>query len=65
LIQHGCPADLPAALIQQGTTQHQSVFTGTLKTLPEIVSRSGVKAPTLLIIGSVVKLREKLAWFRP
>jgi uroporphyrin-III C-methyltransferase/precorrin-2 dehydrogenase/sirohydrochlorin ferrochelatase len=65
LIQHGCPADLPAALIQQGTTQHQSVFTGTLKTLPEIVSRSGVKAPTLLIIGSVVRLREKLAWFRP
>jgi len=65
LIQHGCPDDLPAALVQQGTTRHQSVLTGTLKTLPEIVSRSDVKAPTLLIIGSVVKLREKLAWFGP
>jgi len=65
LMQYGCSADLPAALVQQGTTQHQLVLTGTLKSLPEIVSRSDVKAPTLLIIGSVVKLREKLAWFRP
>jgi uroporphyrin-III C-methyltransferase/precorrin-2 dehydrogenase/sirohydrochlorin ferrochelatase len=65
LMQHGCSSDLPAALVQQGTTQHQLVLTGTLKTLPEIVSRSDIKAPTLLIIGSVVKLREKLAWFRP
>jgi uroporphyrin-III C-methyltransferase/precorrin-2 dehydrogenase/sirohydrochlorin ferrochelatase len=65
LIQHGCPADLPAALVQQGTTQHQAVLTGTLQTLPELVSRSGVKAPTLLIIGKVVMLREKLDWFRP
>ncbi|HYE34411.1 siroheme synthase CysG [Methylocaldum sp.] len=65
LIQHGCPADLPAALVQQGTTQHQLVLTGTLKTLPQTVNSSDVKAPTLLIIGNVVKLREKFAWFRP
>lgn len=65
LIQHGCPADLPAALVQQGTTRHQLVLTGTLKTLPQIVSRSEIKAPTLLIVGNVVRLREKLDWFRP
>ena len=64
LIRHGCPPDLPAALIQQGTTQHQVVLTGTLQTLPELVSRSQVKAPTLAIIGNVVRLHEKLAWFR-
>jgi uroporphyrin-III C-methyltransferase/precorrin-2 dehydrogenase/sirohydrochlorin ferrochelatase len=51
-------------LIQQGTTQHQVVLTGTLQTLPELVSRSQVKAPTLAIIGNVVRLHEKLAWFR-
>ncbi len=65
LIQHGCPSDLPAALVQQGTTQSQMVLSGTLATLPDIVNHSDVKAPTLLIIGTVVRLREKLAWFRP
>lgn len=65
LIQHGCPADLPAALVQQGTTRYQLVLTGTLATLPNLVNRSDVKAPTLLIIGTVVRLREKLAWFEP
>jgi uroporphyrin-III C-methyltransferase/precorrin-2 dehydrogenase/sirohydrochlorin ferrochelatase len=64
LIEHGCPPDLPAALIQQGTTRHQLVLTGTLSTLPAIVSSREVKAPTLVIVGEVVKLHEKLAWFR-
>jgi uroporphyrin-III C-methyltransferase/precorrin-2 dehydrogenase/sirohydrochlorin ferrochelatase len=64
LIRHGSAPDLPAALIQQGTTQHQVVLTGTLQNLPDLVSRSEVKAPTLAIIGNVVRLREKLAWFR-
>lgn len=63
LIQHGCPEDTPAALIQQGTTVNQSVFTGTLKNLPAQVSVYDVKAPTLIIIGNVVTLREKLRWF--
>lgn len=63
LIQHGCPVDTPAALIQQGTTVHQSVITGTLATLPGFVAASEIKAPTLVIIGSVVTLRQKLKWF--
>lgn len=65
LIEHGCPDDWPAALIQQGTTPQQKVLTGTLSTLPDIVSCSEVKAPTLLIVGKVVELRQKLDWFRP
>jgi uroporphyrin-III C-methyltransferase/precorrin-2 dehydrogenase/sirohydrochlorin ferrochelatase len=63
LIRHGSPPDLPAALIQQGTTRQQKVLAGTLSTLPELVLRSEVRAPTLLIIGKVVSLRDKLAWF--
>ncbi|MDD5033660.1 MAG: siroheme synthase CysG [Methylococcaceae bacterium] len=63
LIRHGCPADLPAALIQQGTTPQQRVLAGTLADLPEIVSRTEVRAPTLVIVGQVVRLHEKLAWF--
>jgi len=63
LISHGCPPDLPAALIQQGTTRHQKVLTGTLTDLPGLVASAEVKAPTLVIVGEVVKLHEKLAWF--
>jgi uroporphyrin-III C-methyltransferase/precorrin-2 dehydrogenase/sirohydrochlorin ferrochelatase len=65
LIAHGMPATTPAALVQQGTTRHQRVHTGTLATLPEIVERSQVKAPTLIIVGDVVRLRDKLKWFEP
>ena len=63
LIEHGCPASLPAALIQQGTTRHQRVLTGTIADLPQKVAAAEVKAPTLVIVGEVVRLHEKLAWF--
>ncbi|WP_277052706.1 siroheme synthase CysG [Zestomonas thermotolerans] len=63
LIRHGRAADTPAALVQQGTTSQQRVFTGTLADLPELVARHEVHAPTLVIVGEVVRLRDKLAWF--
>ena len=65
LISHGMAADMPAALVQQGTTRHQRVFIGSLQTLPELVHRSQVKAPTLIIVGDVVRLHERLNWFEP
>lgn len=64
LMAHGSPADLPIALIQQGTTRQQRVITGTLATLPAKVSAQEVKAPTLVIIGTVVSLHDKLRWFQ-
>jgi len=63
LIAHGMRADMPAALIQQGTTRNQRVLTGTIASLPALARNSGVTAPTLVIVGEVVKLRDKLAWF--
>lgn len=63
LIKHGRSADTPAALIQQGTTTNQRVFTGTLANLPQLVAEHEVHAPTLVIVGEVVTLRDKLAWF--
>ncbi|MEE9344984.1 MAG: siroheme synthase CysG [Methylococcales bacterium] len=64
LIQSGKSAETPIALIEHGTQQDQRVITGTLATLPEIVENAQVSAPTLLIIGEVVRLRDKLAWFQ-
>ncbi len=65
LVAHGLPASLPAALVQQGTTPQQRVLEGTLATLPGIVAASEVRAPTLVIVGEVVRLRERLRWFEP
>jgi len=65
LIAHGMVETMPAALVQQGTTPQQQVHIGTLATLPDIVEKAGVRAPTLIIVGEVVKLHEKLAWFEP
>jgi uroporphyrin-III C-methyltransferase/precorrin-2 dehydrogenase/sirohydrochlorin ferrochelatase len=65
LTAHGLPAATPAALIQQGTTPEQRVLAGSLATLPQIVHEGAVKAPTIIIIGEVVRLREQLKWFEP
>jgi uroporphyrin-III C-methyltransferase/precorrin-2 dehydrogenase/sirohydrochlorin ferrochelatase len=63
LIAHGSPKDLPVALIQQGTTVNQRVITGTLETLPSTIANLDIKPPTLIIIGTVVTLHDKLKWF--
>ncbi len=63
LIAHGRAASTPAALVQQGTTRNQRVFAATLADLPGRAATEQVQAPTLLIVGEVVQLREKLAWF--
>ena len=65
LIAHGLSEDTPAAIVQQGTTQNQRVVTGTLATLAGKAQAEQLHAPTLIIIGGVVTLREKLAWFKP
>ncbi|RLT97378.1 siroheme synthase CysG [Ketobacter sp.] len=65
LIGHGLAPDTPIALIQQGTTRHQKVLTSTLQNMPEQVKKQEVKAPTLIIVGSVVTLHDQLSWFDP
>ncbi len=65
LIKRGLAKDLPAAMVEHGTTPDQRIFTGTLTTLPKIVESAEVRAPTLTIIGEVVKLHGKLKWFEP
>lgn len=65
LIGHGMPGDTPVALVQQGTTPNQQVHVSTLTELPELVKRIEIHAPTLIIVGEVVKLHDRLKWFVP
>ena len=63
LIAHGMRADMPVALVEKGTTPDHKVWTTTLSELGEVVATQPIKAPTLIIVGEVVKLREKLNWY--
>ncbi|MEJ2532568.1 MAG: siroheme synthase CysG [Halioglobus sp.] len=63
LQRHGRRADTPAALVERGTLAGQRVLTGTLATLPAVVAAAGARAPTLIIVGDVVRLHADLAWF--
>ena len=62
LILHGRDPQTPIALIQQGTTSQQKVYTGTLHSMPALIASKEVKAPTLIIVGEVVSLHDKLSW---
>lgn len=63
LIANGMAQETPAALVEKGTSARQRVFTGTLANLPQQVRQAEAKAPTLIIVGNVVTLREQLSWF--
>lgn len=64
LITHGRLPDTPVALIEKGTRPEQRVFVGDLASIYEQVVREDVHAPTLFIVGEVVKLRQSLNWFK-
>lgn len=63
LIAHGKPKDTPACAMQWASTGRQRTVCAPLGDLPEAVSRAGLVSPTLVVIGSVVTLREQLTWF--
>lgn len=60
---HGLDSHHPAAMVAAGTTDHQRVITGTLATLPDRVEQAQLSGPCLLITGTVVQLRDQLAWY--
>ncbi|KAA8731897.1 uroporphyrinogen-III C-methyltransferase [Acinetobacter qingfengensis] len=62
LIDHGQRPSMPVALISKGTTPEQKVVVGTLADIADKVAEYEIQAPTLTIIGEVVKLREQLQW---
>jgi uroporphyrin-III C-methyltransferase/precorrin-2 dehydrogenase/sirohydrochlorin ferrochelatase len=65
LVAHGLPPTTPAAIVQQGTTAQQRVVVATLADLPGRAFDARLAPPTLIIVGEVVTLRDKLGWFHP
>ena len=63
LVAEGRAADTPAAVVERGTTAGQRVVTGTLLDIASLVAAAGLHPPALVVVGEVVRLREKLAWF--
>lgn len=64
LIAHGRAPATPVALIERGTTQQQRVLIADLASIAEVVAAQEVHAPTLFIVGDVVRLHENLKWFK-
>ena len=63
LIAGGRAPETPAAVISQGTTPRQRTVIGTLATIAALVEQSQLPTPAVTVIGDVVNLREKVAWF--
>jgi uroporphyrin-III C-methyltransferase/precorrin-2 dehydrogenase/sirohydrochlorin ferrochelatase len=63
LLEHGAPCTRPAAIIAQGTLPDQDVIVATLGTLLDAAYAAALESPALLVVGDVVALRSKLAWF--
>jgi len=63
LQRYGRSPETPIALVERASTPQQRVITGTLATMVAIVEREKPRAPTLIIVGNVVRLHATLAWF--
>tara|TARA_S200000501_G_C20833676_1_gene748427 strand:+ start:3 stop:1187 length:1185 start_codon:yes stop_codon:yes gene_type:complete len=64
LVTNGLDSKTPCALIQQGTTPNQKVYTSILENMSALVKKEKPSAPTIFIIGHVVNLRDKLNWYK-
>jgi uroporphyrin-III C-methyltransferase/precorrin-2 dehydrogenase/sirohydrochlorin ferrochelatase len=62
LMDHGMRPDMPAAIVERGTLPDQRVFEGTLASLPDVVRRTEPRSPSLIVVGEVVRLRERLGF---
>jgi uroporphyrin-III C-methyltransferase len=63
LIAGGKKASTPVALIRCGTLPQQETLIGTLDTIVQQVQERAFKAPAIIVVGEVVRLRERLKWF--
>lgn len=63
IMARGRPADTPAMAVRWATRPDQQTVVGTLATLPGLIEQTGLRPPATIVVGEVVRLREKLDWF--
>jgi uroporphyrinogen III methyltransferase/synthase len=63
LREHGLDGDTPVGIIHEGTKPAQETLTATIDTVVAEVARTGITAPAIVVIGDVVREREKIRWF--
>ncbi len=63
LMAHGVSPEMPAAIVEKGTTREQRVLSSKVADIAELIKREDVASPSLFIVGSVVTLQQRLNWF--
>jgi uroporphyrinogen III methyltransferase / synthase len=63
LMDNGRDPATPVAVIRRGTGPDQQTLVGILENIAELAEESGMKPPAIIVVGEVVRLREKLEWF--
>lgn len=63
LIKHGRDRQTPVAVVRWASTPEQRSVVGTLETITQVVKDAGIKPPSLIIVGEVVKLRDTIDWY--
>ncbi|SEN01150.1 uroporphyrinogen-III C-methyltransferase [Lihuaxuella thermophila] len=63
LRKHGRSKETPVALIRWGTRVEQETLVGTLENIVQKVQEANFRSPAIIIVGEVVRLRDKLSWF--
>lgn len=62
LLAAGMRDDMPAAVLEKGTTSEQRRIVSNLSELPEEAKRKGVKTPAIIVVGEVCSLNDKFHW---
>jgi uroporphyrinogen III methyltransferase/synthase len=65
LMRHGRNPSTPVAVIRWGTYENQDVYISTLSKVEQLVAREQLQPPAIIVVGEVVRLRERLQWFAP
>ena len=63
LIENGRDPKTPVAVVRWASTPEQHSVEGTLETITDVVQKEGIKPPALVVVGDVVKLRDKIDWY--
>lgn len=62
LIEAGMDINMPAAILERGTTYRQRKVVATIETLPEEAKRNNIGTPGIIVVGKVCSLSEKFEW---